>query len=201
MSKVHSVTSANETTPSPDSHVIPIPPSAPFTPAVHSISDGPGGGHVHLLPRPTTSGAVQTTHAPVDGLAWPRTVASSRPLCANPALLPQILLPRSSPAATRQSEKRQTQIARGDVVGLLVVGARPGAYLALHLLRHRHRGMVSQRAPPHPISLDLPLRQVLLAPACLSLSLLFASALYLQGYLHHGEQPHRGRHQGAQDHI
>ena len=146
------------------------------------------------------------------GLASPRTVASSRPLCANPALLPQILLPRSSPTVTpRESEKRQTHIARGDVVGLLVVGARPGAYLALHLLRHRHRrlhrrlrprrGMVSQRAPPHPASLDLPLRLVLRAPACLSLSLLFASALYLQGYLRHGEQPHRGRHQGAQDHI
>ena len=121
MSKVHSVTSANETTPSPDSHVIPIAPSAPFTPAVHSISDGPGGGHVHLLPRPTTSGAVQTTHAPVDGLAWPRTVASSRPLCANPALLPQILLPRSSPTTTpRESEKRQTHIARGVIVCIIM---------------------------------------------------------------------------------
>jgi hypothetical protein len=125
-----------------------------------------------------------------------------------------ILLPRSSlavAATLRDSEKRQTQIARGDVVGLVVVGARPGADLALYLLRNRYRrlhrrlrprrGMVSQSVPPHLVSPDLLPRQVLLASARLSLSLLFASAFYLQGYLHHGEQPHRGRHQGAQDHF
>jgi hypothetical protein len=136
-------------------------------------------------PRPPhhTSGAVHGARtcrrAPIELEPSLRRLVSS----------PLILLPRSSPAATpRESEERQIQIARSDVVGLLVVGARPGADLALHLLRHRHRrlhrrlgprrGMVSQRAPPHPVLLDLPLRHVLLAPACLSLSLLFASPLY-----------------------
>ncbi|CAD6268186.1 unnamed protein product [Miscanthus lutarioriparius] len=54
------------------------------------------------------------------GLASLRTVASSRPLCANPALLPQILLPRSSPTTTpRESEKRQTHIA-GVIVCIIM---------------------------------------------------------------------------------
>ena len=145
-----------------------------------------------------------------------RARIASLPPRSDSALVPQSsspppIQPRSDAEAER-ARRRDPEIARGDVVGLVVVGARPGADLALHLLRHWHRrlhrrlrprrGMVSPHRPCPLVRLDLrPLPIRAFPPACISLPLLFASAPHLQGHLHHGEQPHRGRHQGAQDHI
>lgn len=124
---------------------------------------------------------MQTTHAPVHGLAshsHPLVLAAPTRLFFSPkSSLSPIQYPQRRRGRARRDSDRSR---RGDVVGLLVVGACPDADLALHLLRHRHRrlhrrlrarrGMVSQRAPPHPVSLDLPPRSPGLACACLPAS-------------------------------